>query len=298
MIHYYSASNYYKKIFGSKVYKISLDAGCTCPTRDGSKGYGGCIFCSASGSGDFAAQKNLSIEEQVESAKTLVQNKIKTTSPKFIAYFQNFTNTYGKSEDLEKKYVTALSQPNVVGLSIATRPDCLSDDILQRIAKISQNNYVSLELGLQTSNESTANFIRRGYELSVYDDAVFRIHQANPNIHVVTHVIFGLPGETQQDMISSVKHCVAQKTDGFKFTVLHVLEGTDLAKMWRDEKIKCLEESEYFEILGKALKIIPQNIVVHRLTGDGAKRILLAPLWTANKKKVLNDLKKLFTPYN
>ena len=290
---YLTASEYYKKIFGTKVYKISLDAGCTCPTRDGSKSYGGCIFCNATGSGDFSADRELSIEKQVENAKSLVIKKLqgrkKNNSGKYIAYFQNFTNTYGNPSELEKKYLLALKQNDVLGLSIATRPDCLNDDILNRIVEISKKNYVSIELGLQTSNDNTADFINRCYPTSCYDEAVKKIKKANPNIHVVTHLIFGLPRETECDMLSSVRHIVEQKTDGIKITVLNVLEDTKLANLYLNGEYSCLTQDEYFEILIKALKIIPPEIVIHRLTGDGSKKNLIAPLWIANKRKVLND---------
>ena len=310
MITYLSASEFYKNIFGQKVYKISLDAGCTCPTRDGTKGFGGCIFCSASGSGDFASSKNLSIKEQVEQAKKLVENKLSSKKQnqekKYIAYFQNFTNTYGNQEDLLQKFTQAINQENIVGLAIGTRPDCLSDEMIQKISELRPSNqqekqpfHISIELGFQTSNENSAKFIRRWYENSVYSDCVNRIHKIAPEIHVVTHLIFGLPEETQDDMLKSVEFVLNAQTDGIKFTVLHILENTDLATLWKEGKVPTLTQEEYFEILKKSLNLInsfentsknDKKIVIHRLTGDGAKKILLAPMWTANKKKVLNDL--------
>ena len=310
MITYISASEFYKNLFGQKVYKISLDAGCTCPTRDGTKGFGGCIFCSASGSGDFASSKNLSIKEQVEQAKKLVENKLtskkQNQEKKYIAYFQNFTNTYGNQDDLLQKFTQAINQENIVGLAIGTRPDCLSDEMIQKISELRPSNqqenqlfHISIELGFQTSNENSAKFIRRGYENSVYLDCVNRIHKIAPEIHVVTHLIFGLPEETQDDMLKSVEFVLNAQTDGIKFTVLHILENTDLAILWKDGKVPTLTQEEYFEILKKSLILInsfentsqnDKKIVIHRLTGDGAKKILLAPMWTANKKKVLNDL--------
>lgn len=293
-----TANEYYKSLFGLKVYKISLDAGCTCPTRDGTKGFGGCIFCSNSGSGEFAASGKLSISEQITEAKKLILQKAKgrsKTNPcKYIAYFQNFTNTYGDADELETKYLEALSQEDIVGIAIATRPDCLGDDILNRIARIADNHYVSIELGLQTSNANTAEFIRRRFMLSEYDDAIKRIHKANKSIHVVTHLIFGLPHEAEVDMLESVRHCLKAGTDGFKFTVLFVLKNTDLEKYWLDGKLETLSQDEYFAILKKAVDLIPKDIVIHRLTGDGDKKNLLAPLWTADKKKVLNALNKIF----
>ena len=294
-MNFFSASDYYKKIFGTKVYKISLDAGCTCPTRDGTKGSGGCIFCSQSGSGDFTADRNLPVSQQIEKARALVDRKLKgrvNSGGKYIAYFQNFTNTYGDASSLEQKYLEALACPDIAGLAVATRPDCLEDEILEKIAAIAENHYVSIELGFQTGNEKTAAFIRRGYANHVLAEAVQRIHKANRNIHVVCHIIFGLPGDSRQDMLESVRFCLNSGTDGLKFTVLHVLEGTDLAVLWRQGKVKTLSMQEYFSILAQALAEIPENIVVHRLTGDGPKKLLLAPLWTADKKKVLNSLLK------
>ena len=306
-ISYISASEYYKSIFNQKIYKISLDAGCTCPTRDGTKGTKGCIFCSASGSGDFASSRNLSIKEQIEQAKSLVINKIPKSqkdNAKFIAYFQNFTNTYGNSEELILKFKEAINYPDIVGISIATRPDCLCDYIIEEIAKLKPENYpekldfhISIELGFQTSKNQSVEFIRRGYENQVYLQALEKIHIIAPDIHVVTHVIFGLPEETIEDMLNTVKYVLDAQTDGIKFTVLYVLEHTDLAQLWKEGKVKTLSQEEYFNILKSALKTIQdytkaskKQIVIHRLTGDGAKNILLAPLWTANKKKVLNDL--------
>ena len=287
---YLSASDFYKSIFGCKAYKIAIDANCTCPNRDGTLGTKGCIFCSPSGSGDFASNKNLSIEEQIENAKKLVQSKNKTGV--FIAYFQNFTNTYGNAFQLKQKYFNAINCPNVKGIAIATRPDCLSAEILKVLAELAEKTFVIVELGLQTSNEKTAQYIRRGYKTPVFAQAVKKLHECNKNIHVVCHIILGLPNETVEQMLESVKFAINCGINGIKLCVLHVLKGTDLETEWKNGKIKCLTMEEYFEILGKILKIIPANIVIHRLTGDGAKRLLLAPLWTANKKHVHNALKK------
>lgn len=305
-----STSQYYKSIFSQKVYKISLDAGCTCPTRDGTKGTKGCIFCSATGSGDFASSRNLSIKEQVEQAKNLVINKIpkkQRDNAKFIAYFQNFTNTYGNEDELLSKFNQAINESNIVGISIATRPDCISENMIKSISKLkpqfypeNQNFHISIELGFQTSKESSAIFIRRGYENSVYTETINQIHKIAPNIHIITHLILGLPEETVEDMLNSVRFVLNSKTDGVKFTVLHVLEGTDLATLWKKGKIKIMTQDEYFDVLKKSLQVIEEftqktgkQIVVHRLTGDGAKKILLAPMWTSDKKKVLNSLNKI-----
>ena len=291
---YYSATDFYKKIFGQKVYKIALDAGCTCPNRDGTKGWGRCIFCSQSGSGDFAGSRKLSISAQVQDAKELVSSKIKTKEASYIAYFQNFTSTYGDEDILFQKYREALSCEGVKGLAVATRPDCLSDSMIKKLAQLSESNFVSIELGLQTSNDKTAEIINRKYKTEEYSDCVKRIKTICPEIHVVTHIIFGLPGENEKEMLDSVRYAVSRETDGIKITVLHVLKNTVLEKQYSDGKVCCLEKNEYFELIGKALKIIPAEIVIHRLTGDGAKKILIAPLWTANKKDVLNSMKDYF----
>ena len=285
---FYSASDFYKEKFGCKVYKISLDAGCTCPNRDGTKGTGGCIFCSGSGSGEFAADRSLSIPAQVEQAKLRVRSK--NSTGRYIAYFQNFTSTYGNENVLMQKYNEALSQPDIAGLSVATRPDCLSDSILSFFASLSEKTFVSIELGFQTSNELSAAYIRRAYTDDVYDDAVRRIKKASAKIHVVTHIIFGLPGETERDMLETVRYCVRAGTDGLKISLLHVLAGTPLETDYYAGKFKTMEMQEYFTVLGKALQIIPSGIVMHRLTGDGAKKLLIAPLWSAQKKNVYNKM--------
>lgn len=286
---YYSVGEFYKEKFGSKVYKIAIDAGCTCPTRDGTKGNKGCIFCSANGSGDFVPSKKLSISEQIKQAKEIIQKKVKKEI-KYIAYFQNFTNTYGDEKLLVQKYNEAISCENVCGISIATRPDCISSSILKEIAALCKKTFVTIELGFQTSNEKSADYIRRGFSNQEYLEAVKRIHQADSKIHVVTHLIFGLPGENHDDMMNSVKFCLNAKTDGIKFTVLYVLKGTDLEKDYQAGKFDVLEMDEYFALLKSALELIPPKIVIHRLTGDGPKKLLIAPMWTANKKNVLNAI--------
>jgi uncharacterized protein len=298
---YYSVSDFYRNRFGVKVYKLALDAGCTCPTRDGTKDSRGCIFCSVSGSGDFAASSEKSITEQILDAKKLVGAKCNGRSAaatgKFIAYFQNFTNTYGDHEQLEKKYREAACAGDIVGVAIATRPDCLDDDILSRIQSLSRETFVSLELGLQTVHEITARYIRRGYDCSVYDEAVARIHAVNPDIHVVTQVIFGLPGETEDDMMRTIDHVVQSQSDGIKITVLYVLEGTDLAAEYRNGQFSCMTKDAYFHAVAQALLRIPADRVIHRLTGDGPKRILIDPLWTADKKRVCNDMSRYLSDH-
>lgn len=297
--HFYSASQYYQEIFGSKVYKISLDAGCTCPNRDGTKGFGGCIFCSVAGSGDFAASRNVSINDQVEQAKKIVSSKIKNGRKiRYIAYFQNFTSTYGDENALLEKFNAALECADVSGLAIGTRPDCISEKMLENLAELSEKNYLSIELGFQSSKTESVEYIRRMYENSVFLDCVRRIKLKAPKIHVVAHIIFGLPGENKHDMMESVKYAVDSGIDGIKISVLHVLKGTDLEKDYKNGFFRCLEKNEYFGLLADALEIIPENIVVHRVTGDGSKKILVAPLWTANKRDVLNSMVRFFDGKN
>lgn len=306
---YTTVSEFYKKLFGSKVYKLSLDAGCTCPVRDGSLDSRGCIFCSQNGSGDFVPSRTLTISQQIEEAKKLVESKMskqnkpdKTSSQsahfqssghKYIAYFQNFTNTYGNLEDLRQKWEEAVNYPGIVGLALGTRPDCLSPECLEVLAALAEKTFVQVELGFQTSNEDTARYIRRHFENEVYSSAVKALHKANPKIHVVTHIIFGLPGETEQDMMNTVRYVVAAGTDGIKIMNLYVLKNTDLALDYERGLFKALDFEEYLELLRKALSIIPENIIIHRLTGDPPKSQLIAPNWVTDKKKVLNALKKL-----
>ncbi len=284
---YTTLNSYLKERFGCKVYKLSLDGGFTCPNRDGTLDSRGCIFCSKGGSGDFAQSRSLSITEQLENAKALVSKKVK--DGKYIAYFQAFTNTYAPVEELKSKYYEALNHPDIVALSIATRPDCLGEEVLLLLDEINKIKPVFVELGLQSIHKNTAEYIRRGYSLETYDEAVERLHKINVN--VVTHLIIGLPGETAEDMLESVKY-VCKVTDGIKLQLLHILDGTDLAEEYKQGKIKTLTLEEYTEIIRKCVEIIPENVVVHRLTGDGAKRDLIAPLWSADKKKVLNTINK------
>lgn len=288
-------SDFYKKLFGFKVYKISVDAGCTCPNRDGTKGFGGCIFCSQNGSGDFIPEKSLSITEQIEKAKILVSKKNK--KGKFIVYFQNFTNTYGNIEILYEKWVEALNCKDIVGISIATRPDCIDLKVVEKLKILSEKTFVQLEFGLQTSDEKNGEFINRKYSNSDYLKSVELIKEKIPEIHIVTHLIFGLPNENEQKMLESVEFVVNSKVDGIKISNLYVLKNTKLEKLYLNGDFKVLEMEEYFTILKKALKIIPENVVIHRLTGDGPKSITIAPLWVFNKKKVLtliNELKEIY----
>lgn len=286
---YYSLNNYLKNTFGDKVYKISLNAGFTCPNRDGTIDNRGCIFCSKGGSGDFAEDEHLTITQQIENGKNRVKNKIK--SEKYIAYFQAFTNTYAPVEILKEKYLEAIHHKDIVALSIATRPDCLGDDVMQLLNEINQIKPVFVELGLQTIHKKSADYIRRGYELDVYDRAVKKLKSIGVNI--VVHLIIGLPNESKNDMLESVKYVCQSGINGIKLQLLHILKNTDLADEYYRGKVKVLAFDEYLDIIKACIDIIPDNIVIHRLTGDGAKKDLIAPLWSADKKRVLNAINKL-----
>ncbi len=284
---YRTLNEHYQQKFSCKVYKLSIDAGFTCPNRDGKLGIGGCIFCSGDGGGEFA-ERGVSITEQLEKAKSRVEKKCKTD--KYIAYFQSFTNTYAPISELRRKYEEAIFQDYIVGLAIGTRPDCLPEDVIDLLAEINRIKPVSVELGLQTIHPDSVSYIRRGYANDVYDDAVTRLKKAG--IEVVTHIILGLPGETPEMMAETTAHAVAAGTDGVKFHLLHILRGTDLEKDYLAGKFACMTLPEYADALKVCLAQLPQQVVVHRITGDGAKRNLIAPLWSADKKTVLNYLNK------
>ncbi len=293
MVEYYSLNQYMKDTFGCKVYRIAINGGFTCPNRDGSIGTGGCLFCSEGGSGDFAQDPGLSITEQIEKGKERVSAKIQ--NGKYIAYFQAFTNTYAPVERLRKLYTEALDHPDIVALSIATRPDCLPDDVLDLLKELNQVKPIWVELGLQTIHERTAGYIRRGYPLSVYDQAVKELQKRG--IEVITHVILGLPGETKQDMAETVRYVVGGGIKGIKLQLLHVLKGTDLEREYLEGRVKVMSEDEYIALVTDLIKMIPPDIVIHRMTGDGAKKDLIAPLWSADKKHVLNRLKQYLQPF-
>ena len=277
-----------RKRFGNKVYKIALNGGFTCPVRDGTLDTRGCIFCSAGGSGEFAEDGALSITEQIERGKRRVADKIR--GGKYIAYFQAYTGTYAPVERLRKLYQEAISHPDVAVLSVATRPDCLPEDVLDLLEELNRQKPVWVELGLQTIHEKTAEYVRRGYPLSVYDEAVKALKQRG--IEVITHLILGLPGETADDMCASVSYVCEGRCGGIKLQLLHVLEGTDLAREYREGRVRVLTEDEYIEILKKCVPLIPDDVVVHRLTGDGDKKLLIAPTWSADKKHVLNRIRR------
>ncbi len=283
---YYSLNRYLKDTFGEKVYKLALDAGFTCPNRDGTLDTRGCIFCSGAGSGDFAECRSLSVTEQIARARQRVAGKIK--NGKYIAYFQAFTNTYAPVERLREVYEEALMQPDIVALSIATRPDCLPEDVVRLLEELNRIKPVWVELGLQTIHETTAAYIRRGYPLAVYDDAVRRLKHVG--LTVITHIILGLPGETKEEMKQSVSYVGASGADGIKLQLLHVIRGTDLEKEYRAGKFRTLELEEYVKLVVDCLELLPEHMVIHRMTGDGDKRTLVAPLWSADKKRVLNAL--------
>lgn len=288
-MHQYITTNHYlRNCFGTKIYKLSLSAATTCPNRDGSVGYGGCSFCSAGGSGDFASSAALPLELQLEQAKARVRGK--TTSPFYLAYFQSFTGTYGDLEKLEEVYQRALDYEDIVGISIATRPDCLGSEALAMLARLAKRKPLWVELGLQTIHEVTARRINRGYELSVYDEAINKL--AELNAHRITHIILGLPGETVQDMLETVKY-VGQRTDGIKLQLLHVLNNTALAEEYLQGAFKTLEPQDYYQLVADCLELLPETCIIHRLTGDGPKKDLMAPLWSGNKKRVMADLQKV-----
>ena len=295
---YFSANEYFKKLFGKKTYKLSFDAGFNCPNRDGKISYGGCIFCSEGGSGDFAVKltaDNLqNIDNSFAEAKARVSEKIRTNS--YIAYFQSYSNTYAPTETLEKLFSAVIARSDVCALSIATRPDCFTDETYKLIKRLCGVKPIFVELGLQTANEKTAEYINRGYNLPVYDQAVARLKTAGAN--VITHVIIGLPGENKTDFLNTIKHATGAGTDGLKLQLLHILKNTRLAEVFAREKFRTLDKEEYVDILCDCVNIVPENVVIHRLTGDAPKKLLIEPKWSADKKSVLNLITKTFNERN
>lgn len=285
---YYSLNEYLQDRFGEKVYKLSLDGGMTCPNRDGKISTGGCIFCSAGGSGDFAERLCQDVDIQIERAKERVRNKYK--GDKFIAYFQNYTNTYAEMDYLRTLFYKAIRNEAVVALSIGTRPDCLGNEVLELLAELNKIKPVFVELGLQTIHEKTAELINRGYCLHIFDKAVKALKAIGVN--VVVHLILGLPYESEEMILKSVDYVYKSGADGIKLQLLHVLKGTKLEKMYSDGDFKVLGKEEYISLLIKCIKIIPNNTVIHRLTGDAPKKLLVAPLWSADKKDVLNSINR------
>ncbi len=286
---YTTLNEHYRSRFGCKVYKLSLDAGFTCPNRDGTKDTRGCIFCSGAGSGDFAERWPGDVALQIEKAKTRVKSKNK--SGKYVAYFQAFTNTYAPVDKLESIYRAAMVCDDVVAIAVATRPDCLETSVLDLLDCLNREMPVYVELGLQTVHPGSVQYIRRGYENEEYFNAVRELRARN--IHVVTHIILGLPGENAEMAVETTRQAVVAGTHGVKFHLLHVLRGTDLEKDFRDGKCECLSMEAYGEMLKACLAVLSKEIVVHRITGDGAKKDLIAPLWSADKKRVLNYLNRI-----
>ncbi len=292
-MYYYSLNEYLKNTFGEKVYKISLNGGMTCPNRDGTLDDRGCIFCSRGGSGEFSADKLLSVTNQIEQAKQKIRKK--TDCRLFIAYFQPFTNTYASVDYLRSIFYEAIENPDVAVLSIATRPDCLGVDVLNLLRELNKIKPVWVELGLQTIHKKTSDYIRRCYELMAYDLAVKNLKSVG--VCVVTHIILGLPYETKEMMLESVKYA-GERSDGIKLQLLHVLKNTDLFDDYIKGLFKTLSLEEYIDILCDCIAVLPKTTVIHRLTGDGDKKLLVAPLWSADKKRVLNSINKAFVNRN
>ncbi|MGE5328204.1 MAG: TIGR01212 family radical SAM protein [Deltaproteobacteria bacterium] len=294
---YYSLKQFLTGKFGEKVYKISIDAGFSCPNRDGTIGRDGCIFCSPRGSGDFAGNPALSIKEQLyNSHKGIIELSEKHGINKYIAYFQAYTNTYAPINELREKFFEAISVPGVVGIAIATRPDCLSPEVINLLNQLSRETYVWVELGLQTTHEETASKICRGYPLSVFEKAVKDLNEIE--IDIVCHMILGLPGESKAQMLESIKYLSNKKLQGIKLHLLHVIEGTPLAQMYINGAFKTLSIDEYAQIVVDCLELLPPNLVIHRLTGDGPKNTLIAPQWSKNKREVLNHIEKELSSRN
>lgn len=283
---YYSLNEYLQDTFGEKVYKIALDGGFTCPNRDGTLGARGCIFCSGVGSGEFAGKAEDSITVQIEKGKERLKEKVK--NGKYIAYFQAFTSTYAPIEKLRNLYEEAISHPDIIAMSIATRPDCLSEEVILLLQEMNRRKPVWVELGLQTIHEKTAEYIRRGYPLAVYDEAVEKLKRIG--VQVIVHVILGLPGETAEDMKETVSYVGKSGVDGIKLQLLHVIKGTDLEKDYQEGKFRVMEMEEYAGLVADCIALLPERMVIHRMTGDGDKKTLTAPEWSKDKKRVLNAL--------
>ncbi len=288
MEHYRSLNTYLKERFGEKVYKLALDGGFTCPTRDGTKDSRGCIFC-LGGSGDFSIPVGENVEEAIETAKAVVSDK---GAGKYIAYFQSYTGTYAPIEKLRRLYTQTIRRPDIAAVSIATRPDCLGEDVLRLLSELNEEKPVWVELGLQTIHPDTAAYIRRGYALPVYDQAVKRLREQG--IETIVHMILGLPGETPERMVQTARYIGDSGVRGIKLQLLHVLKGTDLEKDYRAGKFEVLTLEGYIAVLEACIRNLPRDMVIHRLTGDGAKRSLVAPLWSADKKRVLNAVNRAF----
>ena len=291
---YHSLDYELKQTFGEKVYRISLNGGMTCPNRDGTLGTGGCIFCSEGGSGDFAGNAAISIREQISEGKRRIAAK--SDCRKFIAYFQAYTNTYAPVSYLKPLFMEAISQPEIVVLSIATRPDCINEEILDLLEELNQIKPVWIELGLQTIHEKTAAFIRRGFSLSCYEHCVQQLKARG--LAVITHVILGLPQETIPMMLQTVDYLADSGIQGIKLQLLHVLKHTALADYYEKDSFPIFDRDSYCRLIRKCIELLPEEMVIHRITGDGPKNLLLAPLWSTDKKKVLNQIQKEFREHD
>ncbi len=287
---YFSLNEYCKQAFGDKVYRLSLTSGCSCPNRDGSISYGGCIFCSEGGSGDFAAKYSISITNQISEAKQRIQKK--TNCSRFIAYFQAYTNTYAPVEYLRHIFTEAINEPDIVALSIGTRCDCLSDDILDMLEELARIKPVWVELGLQTIHSQTHEKLNTHTSVEQFDEAVMRLQSRN--IPVIAHIILGLPGETQNMMKETISHIAKMPVWGVKLQLLHILKSTELARQYEAAPFPLFTLEEYCDFVIDCIELLPQNMVIHRLTGDGPRKLLIAPLWSTDKKRVLNTIEKRF----
>ena len=285
---YHSLNYFLRDKFGEKTFKISLDGGFSCPNRDGKISSGGCLFCSERGSGDFAGNREVSITKQFNDIKEMMAHKWKTG--KYIAYFQAYTNTYAPIEDLRKKYEEALNQEDVVAMAIATRPDCLDDDVLDLLEEINNKVYLWIELGLQTYSDETAKLINRGYKIEVFENAMRRLKERN--IDVVVHDILGLPGETKEDMLKTIDYIAHSGAKGIKLHLLHLMEHTPMVKLYEMGKLEFLSKEDYIELITEGITLLPKDMVVHRLTGDAPRELLIGPMWSLNKWEVLNSIDK------
>ena len=275
-----------KRLFGKKVWKLSLDGGMTCPNRDGSVGFGGCIFCA--GGGRFVPETALDIDGQIEKAKAILGRKAENTG--FLAYFQSGTNTYASADELRKLFMPVICRDDILGMSVGTRPDCLGNDVCEVLGELGKIKPLWVELGLQTSNNNTAKLINRGYTCEVFDLAMEKL--AKLSVQRVVHVIVGLPGESEKDVFNTVSHVSRFRPEGVKFHLLHVMKGTELEKMWQRGEVDELSLERYADIISECVRLLPPETVVHRITGDGDKRLLLAPKWSGDKKRVLNTLNR------
>ncbi|MDO4690828.1 MAG: TIGR01212 family radical SAM protein [Fusobacterium sp.] len=281
-------NNFLKKEFGEKIYKLSLDGGFSCPNRDGKLSYGGCIFCSESGSGEFAATKIKTISEQIDEQIKSISKKF--NGKKYIAYFQNFTNTYAPVEYLKRIYEEALKHPNIIGLAIATRPDCIDDEILNLLVSFNKKTFLWIELGLQTINDDVANFFNRGYKTAIYENITKKLNERK--IKFVTHIILGLPYEKKEDSLNTALFAEKCGTWGLKLHLMYVVKGTKLETLYKNSELKIYKKEDYVKKIISILENISYNIIIHRITGDGDKKTLVAPLWSLNKKDVLNSIQK------